>query len=624
MQKTIVSAGRKSLAALTVFAFVLAPFGLALGTFAPAAFAATTPTTVAAAPITSTDATLKGINGDTAATHSSFWVSTTTFSTAVPVQPIGVYSTADLGTQGVSAAYSAALSSATSPAGLLPIIPGTTYYYAAWSEVGDVWSPGAVMNFITAAPATLQGALAAQDFGVMNASGVNGYTAGFGLTDATLADAQSIVVQLYAGTTLLQTNTATTKLGTDYPTATSFSGPFDVSGTFNYATDGYWTNVRGAEYGKTMVPTSVVATVTLTNGKVVTATNTNLTGTSPAVTTDAATAVASTGATLNGVNANTAATDSSFWVSTSTFSTASSAALPSGVFSTPSLGALAPDAAFSSPLSSVAGVLPVTPNTIYYFAAWTNIGGTWQHGAVMTFTTSAATVPTTPVITTISPNTGAIAGGDIITIAGTGFTGATTVKFGTTATTSFTVNAGGTSIIVHSPATSTAGVANITVTTPVGTSVVNEGDRFTYSASSGSIGGTVTGPAGALMVTSITPVKTSAISDNTYADGWSYIFNITVPTNETNLSMSFANWLAADANTIPVAGNMQISSAQALASTTPVTLTAANVFSSPLNMIGDLSTTTPGLQVQVLVQVKIPAGSANDSYTTNYGVQTLH
>jgi hypothetical protein len=69
---------------------------------------------------------------------------------------------------------------------------------------------------------------------------------------------------------------------------------------------------------------------------------------------------------------------------------------------------------------------------------------------------------------------------------------------------------------------------------------------------------------------------------------------------------------------------MQISSAQALASTTPVTLTAANVYSSPLDMVGDLSTTTPGLQVQVLVQVKIPLNTANDSYTTNYGVQTLH
>jgi hypothetical protein len=568
-----------------------------------------------------TGATLNGANANVAATDSSFWVATSTFSTASSVTlPAGVFSTPSLGALAPDAVFSSPLSSV---AGVIPITPNTTYYFAAWSNIGGTWIPGAIESFTTGST-TLPGTLAAQDFGVMNVSGVNGYTAGFGLTDATFAGVQSAVVQLYSGTTLLQTDTL--DVGTANVTALTgaqISSPFDVSGTFDYTADGYWTNVRGAEYGKTMAPTSVVATVTLANSKVVTATNTNLTGTSPAVTTLAATAVVSTGATLNGVNANTAATDSSFWVSTSTFSTASSAALPSGVFSTPSLGALAPDAAFSSPLSSVAGVLPVTPNTTYYFAAWTNIGGTWQHGAVMTFTTAEATAPVAPVVSSVSPSTGTTAGGTVVTITGVGFTGETAVKFGTIAATGVVVNSDS-SITATSPATSTAGVANITVTTPVGTSVVNEGDRFVYSASSGSIGGTVTGPAGVLMVTSITPVKTSALSDNTYADGWSYIFNITVPTNETNLSMSFSNWLAADANMIPVAGNMQISSAQALASTTPVTLTAANVFSSPLNMIGDLSTTTPGLQVQVLVQVKIPVGSANDSYTTNYGVQTLH
>jgi hypothetical protein len=211
----------------------------------------------------------------------------------------------------------------------------------------------------------------------------------------------------------------------------------------------------------------------------------------------------------------------------------------------------------------------------------------------------------------------------VVTITGTGFTGETSVTFGTTSATGIVVNSDS-SITATSPATTTEGTTDIMVTTPLGTSAINAGDQFVYSASSGSIGGTVTGGPGVLAVTSITPVQTSAVSDNTYADGWSYIFNVTVPTNEPNLSMSFANWLAADSNTIPVADNMQISSAQALASTTPVTLTAANVYSSPLDMVGDLSTTTPGLQVQVLVQVKIPLNTANDSYTTNYGVQTLH
>ena len=142
----------------------------------------------------------------------------------------------------------------------------------------------------------------------------------------------------------------------------------------------------------------------------------------------------------------------------------------------------------------------------------------------------------------------------------------------------------------------------------------------------GGISGTVTGTStGQLAVTSITPIQTSGTADNTYADGWSYIFNITVPTNEPNLSMKFADWISSTtAATIAAGGNMQISSAQAVASTTPVQITAANVYSTPpLDMIGDMSTSTPGLQVQVLVQLKIPVNTENASYTTNYGVQTL-
>lgn len=129
------------------------------------------------------------------------------------------------------------------------------------------------------------GTLSAEDFGVVNYDvggglGVlRGYTAGFGLADATFAGTPSVVVSLYAaGDQLLQTNTAILpKFNVDV-TGTQFSSPFDVSGSFNYATDGYWTNLREAEYGQTVAATKVVATVVLANGKIVTATNLNPTG----------------------------------------------------------------------------------------------------------------------------------------------------------------------------------------------------------------------------------------------------------------------------------------------------------------------------------------------------------
>src|ERR1700733_3232139 len=145
-----------------------------------------------------------------------------------------------------------------------------------------------------------------------------------------------------------------------------------------------------------------------------------------APTTNAATAITSTNATLNGMNGDTAATDSSFWVSTSTFSTASST-MPAGVYSTADLGAHGADAAFSASLSSATGLPAVTPGTKYYYAAWisTDGGTTWIPGAVENFTTVSA-----PTITSISPSSGTTAGGTAITITGTGFASGATVTVG--------------------------------------------------------------------------------------------------------------------------------------------------------------------------------------------------
>ncbi|MDD5069003.1 MAG: hypothetical protein PHN89_05425, partial [Candidatus Pacebacteria bacterium] len=150
-----------------------------------------------------------------------------------------------------------------------------------WSDNYQGGSRAGTFMTTSGTATALPGSLAAEDFGVVNydtgLGQLKGYTAGFGLTDATFAHVQSVVVKLYAGSTLLQTNTATAKVGNTL-TGSQISSPFDVSGTFDYATDGYWTNVRETQYGQSVPATRVVATVTLENGKVVTAENTNLTG----------------------------------------------------------------------------------------------------------------------------------------------------------------------------------------------------------------------------------------------------------------------------------------------------------------------------------------------------------
>ena len=78
-----------------------------------------------------------------------------------------------------------------------------------------------------------------------------------------------------------------------------------------------------------------------------------------------------------------------------------------------------------------------------------------------------ATAQTAPVITGISPTGGSAAGGDTVTITGSGFTGITAVAFGLTPAASFTF-VSDTQLTAVSPPGS--GPMNVRVTTPLGSS----------------------------------------------------------------------------------------------------------------------------------------------------------
>ena len=121
----------------------------------------------------------------------------------------------------------------------------------------------------------------------------------------------------------------------------------------------------------------------------------------PAVTTDPATGISTSDATLNGTDGPLAASQESFWVSTTSPIDTSSANIPAGVYSTPVLPGVAAGASFSDPLSLVttsgittggvpANMPAITPNTTYYYVAWANIGGTWHPGGQLSVTTSSA------------------------------------------------------------------------------------------------------------------------------------------------------------------------------------------------------------------------------------------
>ncbi|MGA8615542.1 MAG: IPT/TIG domain-containing protein [Xanthobacteraceae bacterium] len=89
-----------------------------------------------------------------------------------------------------------------------------------------------------------------------------------------------------------------------------------------------------------------------------------------------------------------------------------------------------------------------------------------------------------PTVTSIAPNAGPPSGGTVVTVTGTGFTGATAVMFGATSATTFTVTSP-TSITATSPVGT--GTTNITVTTPGGTSGTNPADQFSYGKAATSL-----------------------------------------------------------------------------------------------------------------------------------------
>ncbi len=103
----------------------------------------------------------------------------------------------------------------------------------------------------------------------------------------------------------------------------------------------------------------------------------------------------------------------------------------------------------------------------------TNPGGTSPLSAADRFSYFA-----TPAVTSVSPASGYTTGGTPVTITGTGFTGASALRFGT-ATAAFTVTSD-TQIVATSPS-ETSGTVDVSVTNPVATSVVSPSDRFSFT-----------------------------------------------------------------------------------------------------------------------------------------------
>jgi PKD repeat protein len=124
----------------------------------------------------------------------------------------------------------------------------------------------------------------------------------------------------------------------------------------------------------------------------------------------------------------------------------------------------------SVPVAVAGSTFPTTPSETTIANANAPISGVQAvpSSTVTTATFTVATVTPTPVITAITPNSGAA--GSIVTITGTGLSGATGITFGNTAGTNIQCNAAGTQCTVVAPNLAAGTSSFVSVTTAGGTS----------------------------------------------------------------------------------------------------------------------------------------------------------
>jgi hypothetical protein len=142
----------------------------------------------------------------------------------------------------------------------------------------------------------------------------------------------------------------------------------------------------------------------------------------------------------------------------------------------------------NGPTSLTVAAPAATEGTTYFVTATTATG-------ISAYSTSANDVftysPVAPTITAVSPASGGIAGGNSVTISGTGFYNGATVDFvqesggspvvgGVTAGATYVSVTGSTTITAVSPAVTSPGTYFVTVATPAGTTPTGANDRGRY------------------------------------------------------------------------------------------------------------------------------------------------
>ncbi len=148
----------------------------------------------------------------------------------------------------------------------------------------------------------------------------------------------------------------------------------------------------------------------------------------------------------------------------------------------------------------------------------------------------------------------------------------------------------------------------------------------TFTTLSASTTASTTATTTPLAVTSVSAIRASGVANDSFGSGWHWILHLTVPAAEQALRIRFTDFIASTGSgTIPAKSNIRIHTPQSsnAASSSAAIMAKGIGFSNWLYLTGDTSTTTPGIQADLNVEVKIPRGALNGSYSTTYTVESL-
>lgn len=244
-----------------------------------------------------------------------------------------------------------------------------------------------------------------------------------------------------------------------------------------------------------------------------------------------------------------------------------------------------------SPAATLAGTVDVTVTTPVAPSAVV---------AADVFTYLAPTPPSgAPTVTGISPNTGPTSGLTSVVITGTNLSDATAVSFGGEPAESF-FSSSNTSVTAVSPATATAGTADVTVTTVLGVTPVVPADAFTYTD-----GTTSAGP----VVSSVTPNAGPLAGGNTV---------VITGSNFTDLSPSSVQFGSSGEATYAVnsAGTIITASAPASATSVSVDVVVTNPLGASTVTSADTYTYQPNAQFAPVVTTVTPSSGPQAGATT--------